>query len=351
MPRFSVREGDLLFTRYNGSRALVGICGRVGPVHEPVLHPDKLIRLIPNRDVVDDRFLALQMQSEAVRRFIEPRIRTTAGQSGISGGDVRAIPVILPPLDEQRRIVGMIYDYFSRLDAGVGYLGAVRRRTQVAEQARIDELFINATRRLRWRIEPLEAFATGPRAITDGPFGSHLTSAHYTASGALVIRLQNIGDGEFKEAAAHISLRHYETLRAHDVRAGDVVVASLGECLPRAALVPDLRSPAIVKADCIRVRPDSDIDPRWLVYACRSRRAKRHAESLVKGVGRQRLGLKGIRMIPVPRVPLAEQQAHIDELENDLYSLKGVATQGRSVMGLAEGLRRSLLNAALAGHL
>lgn len=41
VPRFPVREGDLLFTRYNGSRALVGICGRVDPVQAPVLHPDK----------------------------------------------------------------------------------------------------------------------------------------------------------------------------------------------------------------------------------------------------------------------------------------------------------------------
>lgn len=63
-----------------------------------------------------------------------------------------------------------------------------------------------------------ELAADEPRSITDGPFGSNLTSAHYTDSGARVIRLQNIGNGVFRDAAAYISLDHFETLRKHEVR-------------------------------------------------------------------------------------------------------------------------------------
>ena len=39
------------------------------------------------------------------RDFIESKIRTTAGQSGVSGSDIKAIPLALPSLDEQRQIV------------------------------------------------------------------------------------------------------------------------------------------------------------------------------------------------------------------------------------------------------
>ncbi len=349
--RFAVAEGDLLFTRYNGSRDLVGVCGRVGPQDRTIIHPDKLIRVVPDRAVVDDRFLNLQMQAPAIRRHLEPRIRTTAGQSGIAGADIKSIPVVLPPLDEQQRILAVLEDHISRLDAGTQYLRAARVRTEVAAQRLIDELFLDVARHLEWPVDPLEAFATTPKAITDGPFGSNLTSAHYTASGALVVRLQNIGDGEFKDAQAYVSLDHYEKLKAHDVRTGDVVVASLGDQLPRAAVVPDLRAPAIVKADCIRVRPDPDVDPRWLVYACRSRRAKTHAAELLKGVGRQRLGLKGIKSVPVPRVPLAEQQGRLTELEEDLGALGRTSTQATRAIIQAEGLRRAVLAAAFGGHL
>ncbi len=277
--------------------------------------------------------------------------RITTNIAHLSLARLRTIEMPVPPLDEQHRIVTALEDHLSRLGAGTDYLRAGRRRTEVTKQALIDGLFLKVARHLEWPVEPLEAFATTSRAITDGPFGSNLTSAHYTASGALVVRLQNIGDGEFKNAEAFVSLDHYEKLKAHDVRLGDVVVASLGDRLPRAAVVPDLRAPAIVKADCIRVRPDPDVDPRWLVYACRSRRAKRHAAELLKGVGRQRLGLKGIKSVPVPRVPLAEQQGRLAELEEDLSALGRTSEQARRAMGQAEGLRRAVLSAAFGGHL
>jgi type I restriction enzyme S subunit len=67
-----------------------------------------------------------------------------------------------------------------------------------------------------WRTVALNDLqADVPRAITDGPFGSNLTSAHYTSSGPRVVRLQNIGDGEFHDTRAHISEEHFATLRNH----------------------------------------------------------------------------------------------------------------------------------------
>lgn len=96
--------------------------------------------------------------------------------------------------------------------------------------------------------------ADEPRAITDGPFGSNLTSSHYTSSGPRVVRLQNIGDGEFVDAYAHISREHFNVLRLHEVLPGDLLVASLSESPPRACIAPSWLGPAIVKADCIRVR-------------------------------------------------------------------------------------------------
>src|SRR4051812_9447832 len=119
-----------------------------------------------------------------------------------------------------------------------------------------------------WRWVPVAALAADePRAITDGPFGSNLKSAHYTDAGPRVIRLQNIGQGRFLDAEAHISPEHFETLRTHEAKAGDIVLASLGEELPRACLVPEWLGPAIVKADCPRLRSDPSLNAEYLVLA------------------------------------------------------------------------------------
>ena len=55
-------------------------------------------------------------------------------------------------------------------------------------------------------------------ALSDGPFGSNLKTSHYVAAGPRVIRLQNIGDGFFRDEKAHITqeqLLWLERIRDH----------------------------------------------------------------------------------------------------------------------------------------
>lgn len=173
-----------------------------------------------------------------------------------------------------------------------------------------------------WRMVTLNDLqADEPRAITDGPFGSNLTSSHYTESGARVIRLQNIGEGRFVDAAAYVSMDHFKRLQAHEARAGDLVVASLGESVPRACLVPEALGPAIVKADCIRVRLNQAVEPRWVLYAMQTPALRRWAADQLHGVGRPRLGLKIIRALPIPLPPFEEQRRIVDILEDHLSRL------------------------------
>lgn len=102
--RYLVANGDLLFTRYNGNPSLVGVSGVVKGVDEPIAHPDKLIKVRLAEVGIDPGYIEIATNTGTSRRFIESRIRTTAGQAGISGGDVKQIPIPLPPFAEQERI-------------------------------------------------------------------------------------------------------------------------------------------------------------------------------------------------------------------------------------------------------
>jgi type I restriction enzyme, S subunit len=105
---YKINEGDLLFTRYSGNRDFVGICGVVPSHNEPLIHPDKLIRgcLLDNSLVPD--FIALAINTGASRSFINRQLKTTAGQVGISGKHLKATPIPIPPLEEQKRIVAKV---------------------------------------------------------------------------------------------------------------------------------------------------------------------------------------------------------------------------------------------------
>lgn len=190
--------------------------------------------------------------------------------------------------------------------------------------------------------------AKEPRAITDGPFGSNLASRHYTESGPRVVRLQNIGDGRFVDEKAHISEEHFESLRAHEVMAGDLLVASLGEVLPRACLAPASLGPAIVKADCIRVRLSDEVDPRWVLYSMQRPEVRRWADEHRHGVGRPRLGLRVIRQIPVPLPPIEEQLRIVDLLEDHLSRLDAADAYLDAAQRRETFLHNQLLESELA---
>jgi type I restriction enzyme S subunit len=99
--QFRLAEGDLLFTRYSGSPAYVGACAVVTRHAIGVLHPDKLIRGVVKADRVMPDWIAMVVSTGIGRRAIEARLKTTAGQVGIAGGELKQVPVPVAPMIEQ----------------------------------------------------------------------------------------------------------------------------------------------------------------------------------------------------------------------------------------------------------
>ena len=190
-----------------------------------------------------------------------------------------------------------------------------------------------------------ELLAPEPAAITDGPFGSNLKTEHYQDSGPRVIRLQNIGDGAFRDERAHISVERFQALGKHEARAGDIIVAALGETLPRACLVPPGLGPAIVKADCIRVRLHPEMDARFVSAMLNSPPVRKDATAQISGVGRPRLNLAKIRSIRLPVPPLKEQERIVAAIEVQFSRLDAAEQLLRSARRRAGRMRASALAA------
>lgn len=203
-----------------------------------------------------------------------------------------------------------------------------------------------------WTWATVDQCAIDENGITDGPFGSNLKSEHYTESGPRVIRLQNIGDGRFQDARANISEERYESLRKHAVIEGDVVVAMLGEVLPRACAVPAGIAPAIVKADCARVRLNPDlVPPEVVVAALNSEPIRKRVNGLVKGIGRPRVNLGSIRSIPLPLPSRAEQRQILSLLSESLEACDDQSSAIEKGFSLSAAQLKNILKAAFAGQL
>ncbi len=106
---FRLRDRDLLFTRYNGSLDLVGVCGMVrGLGDAPVLYPDKLMRVRLNDALALPEYVELAFQAPSIRGAVMAVAKSSAGQQGISGADLKEQVVRLAPIAEQHRIVAQV---------------------------------------------------------------------------------------------------------------------------------------------------------------------------------------------------------------------------------------------------
>ena len=112
---YCLERGDLVFTRYNGSRRYVGVCAEYRS-DEKRLFPDKLVQTRVFSKNISTSYLEKALNSGASRKFVESKIRTTAGQSGVSGDDIKNIPVPFCSTDEQIQIVEELESKLSEVD-------------------------------------------------------------------------------------------------------------------------------------------------------------------------------------------------------------------------------------------
>lgn len=138
---FRLEAGDVLFTRYNGNVDLVGACAVVPHLTQPTVYPDKLIRVRVPPSVLLPAFLAICASTGEGRAFIESRIRTTAGQAGISGADIKRFPILIPPRGEQERIVAEVARRLSLVREMKSEVDANLKRAQALRRACLSRVF------------------------------------------------------------------------------------------------------------------------------------------------------------------------------------------------------------------
>ncbi|MCB1106149.1 MAG: restriction endonuclease subunit S [Cephaloticoccus sp.] len=103
--QFSLKAGDILMCRTNGTLAYVGMSALVETDITDTIFPDKVIRVRPDTDRIDSHFLWRLLQLPALRTQIEAAARTAVGNFAIGGKDIKALKAPLPLLSEQRQLV------------------------------------------------------------------------------------------------------------------------------------------------------------------------------------------------------------------------------------------------------
>jgi len=186
-------------------------------------------------------------------------------------------------------------------------------------------------------------------SAVDGPFGSNLKTEHYVdAPGVRVIRLQNLGIGDFiDDDRAFISEAHAAGLSRHEVRPGDLLIASLGDeahPVARACQYPASGGAAIVKADCFRIRLFAKAaDPGFVRNILNCASTREGLGGLSQGVTRDRVNLASLKHFRISLPSIGEQYRIVEILDTANEAIRSAELLIAKLEQAKQGLRHDLL--------
>jgi len=271
----------------------------------------------------------------------------------LNQGNLRAIPVPVPPLPEQQRIVGILDEAFE----GIATAKANAEKNLLNARALIQPAFMTILSKLDqtdWRSTTVEGSAKSEKgSIRTGPFGSQLLHGEFVDQGIPVLGIDNAVQNYFAWGRRrYITPQKFAVLSRYQVRPGDVLITIMGTC-GRCAVVPDDIPTAInskhlccITLDRRRCLPEY-LHAYFLWHpAARDFLSKQAKGSIMSGLN---MGL--IKELPLV-LPSIEQQLIIVERVSDVREASGSleAVCERKLAALDE-FKASLLHQAFSGDL
>ena len=132
LDRWRLESGDVLIIEGNGSPKQIGRASLFRGEIPDCVHQNHVIRVRPNREVIDPEFLNSYLNSPIGQDEVLARSRTTSGLRNLSIGRIKQMAIPVPSLDKQHLIVAYLDNLQEKLE--------VLKRLQARTAAELDAL-------------------------------------------------------------------------------------------------------------------------------------------------------------------------------------------------------------------
>lgn len=337
-PAIEVKVGDLLIT-CAGPRARCGIPALVRSTRPRLMMSGKMYRFRPEPQL-DAKYLEFWLLSPEAQRRID-RMKTGISDSGLNLTHSRflQLPVPYPELLEQRRIVAILEEHLSDLEAACASLDAARTRASGLPS-------LLAEREIRMA-EQWTTVAEVSELVTDGDHNP----PKRVASGVPHVTAKGIRDGRITiEGCTYISEDGYlQTANRYSPRAGDVIVTCVGT-IGRVAVVPEgLRFSA--DRNLAAIRPGEAMLSGYLACVLESVTLQRTMATASGSTAQPHLYLRDIRSLEVPHPAVEHQAEAVERYQDARRAIGRLLVQLGLQRTRATSLRRAILAAAFSGRL
>lgn len=281
-----------------------------------------------------NKFLCFFLNQFDYHNFVTGTTRYKLTQS-----DMCKIPIPLPPLAEQGRIVAKIEELFAGIDAGVENLKSVKNQIALYRQSILKSAFDNQTKK-----EMLKNF------IIEINYGTS-EKTNDDASGIPVLRMGDIQNGK---------LRFNKLKYLKKITDKKLLLQKCDLLFNRTNSAELVGKSAVFNSDfvcsfasyLIKVRFSEKLNSDYVCFYINSPYGKAWAKTqLTQQVGQANINSQKLQALQIPVPTLAEQERIVAEIESRFERADALETAVDRALNDAEKLKQAVLKKAFSGEL
>lgn len=320
---------------------------------EPIWASDCITAVPTNLQICTPEFLYYFILSKQNEIY---GLQRGSGMPHVYAKDLALLEIVIPPLDEQHRIVETLEDHMSRLDKALADLQQASIKSNHLFLAALDQAITECGQETYELLSNcLESLESG-KYVQRGWSPQCLSHPQSDPSNWAVLKTTAVQNMRYepqhnKELPKTLNPKYHL-----EVRPGDFLMTTTG---PRnrcgvVCFVPDTPTKLIFSGKILRFRPDQTrVTPEWLELILASQKYQKQLDSLKVGSSDSSVSIGNAQVleleIPIP--PLEEQRRLVAKVQQ----MKELSTRFELEISLEskrfDTLRRSMLSAAFMGNL
>ena len=249
--RYTVRKGDLVICE-GGDIGRAAIWDKEEPIHyQNALHRVRF------DNGVNARFILYYLYFLKQAGILDGRYGKGVTITHLVKSSLLSIPVPVPPLNEQQRIV----DELDLLTGIIDKKNAQLRDLDALAQSIFYEMFGDPIANDRgWPAKAIGEFAEVTDYVANGSFATLRANVSYKSEPdyAVLVRLADFSNGFDKSKFVYVDKHAYDFLAKSKLLGGEIIMSNVGS-VGKAFLCPDLKTPMSLAPNSILIRTPNSV--------------------------------------------------------------------------------------------